>query len=107
MTASEVKINRAFTNNVFSSWRLGSGPPASLVEDVPLPGCVRRKEQESYDYLHTRLALLANHVYQDGEVLYTFLTDSDDLNLYRYSSSLGFHRLAGEINNRIHVPGGK
>ncbi|KAK9905869.1 hypothetical protein WJX75_007872 [Coccomyxa subellipsoidea] len=93
MAVSEVHLNRAFTNNVFSSWRLGSDPAASLLETVPLSGSVRRKEQQSYDYLHTRLSLLANRLYQLGEDLYTFLEESDGLSLYKYTNDVGLHQV--------------
>jgi hypothetical protein len=96
MAVSEVHLNRAFTNNVFSSWRLGSDPAASLLETVPLSGSVRRKEQQSYDYLHTRLSLLANRLYQLGEDLYTFLEESDGLSLYKYTNDVGLHQVVGK-----------
>ena len=100
MSASEVHLNRLFTNNGFSSWRLGSDPAPSLVGNFPLPGTIRMEEQQSYDYLHTRLSLLANRLYMCGaapeDILYTFLEDSHGLSLYKFSTAVGLSQVAGE-----------
>ncbi|BDA47422.1 hypothetical protein COCOBI_10-2700 [Coccomyxa sp. Obi] len=94
MAAIDLHLNRTFTNNLFSSWRFGSDPAPFLLTDSFNPGSVHRNEQQSYDYLHTRLSLLHNHLSQHGELFYTFLDDPQGLSLYSYASNVGFKYVA-------------
>lgn len=96
MATIDLQLNRTFTNNVFSSWRLGSDPAPSLLAETNNPGSVHRSEQQSYDYLHTRLSLLHNHLSQHGELFYTFLAKPEGLSLYSYGNIAGFKHVVGE-----------
>lgn len=96
MATIDLQLDRTLTNSVFSSWRLGSDPAPSLLAEQNIPGSVHRSEQQSYDYLHTRLSLLHNHLSQHGELFYTFLDDPQGLNLYSYGGNVGFKHVAGK-----------
>ena len=77
-----ISLDRDRTNPAFQSWRLGNAqavPPPDILE---LPGPVHRLRPEGYDYLHTRIAVLRNHLIRQGDVFYTFL-DVGSLALHR------------------------
>ena len=70
-----VSLDRDLTNSAFQSWRLGNAQPGPLADTLELPGTVHRLRPEGYDYLHTRIAVLHNHLIRQGNTLYAFLDD--------------------------------
>lgn len=80
-----ISLDRDRTNPAFQSWRLGNAqsvPPADILE---LPGTVQRSKPEGYDYLHTRIAVLRNHLIRQGNAFYAFLDDGT-INVHRISA---------------------
>ena len=75
MSGEHLKLDRDQTNAGFQSWRLSQSAGEVQQHAVALPGTVHTLRQEGYDYLHTRIAVMRNHLIRQGQLLYTFLDD--------------------------------
>ena len=87
MDPSHVQIDRNRYNQTFQSWRLSHGVPDASHKSMKLPGNVYVARSEGYDYLHTRMSLLENHLKADLHALYTILEGQDTVQLARTGGS--------------------
>lgn len=78
-----LRLDRARSNPAFQSWRLSRGGPDGSHGSLVLPKAVYVAREGSYDYLHTRISLLENHLKSDGRAMYIFLQGAGELQLAR------------------------
>eukprot|EP00798_Chlamydomonas_sp_ICE-L_P017838 gene17838-24222_t len=73
MTRQDVQLSRGMQNSAFESWRLvGSSSFVESRSEVELGTLVRTTDNTSIDYLHTRAAVLRNHLLHSHGRLFTF-----------------------------------
>ncbi|KAG1663161.1 hypothetical protein FOA52_006058 [Chlamydomonas sp. UWO 241] len=73
----DLALDRGLQDAEFQSWRLGKSSGAER-STVVLPGAgVATASNEAIDYVHTRAALMRNHLAQSGGRLFCFVAPSD------------------------------
>ena len=87
MDPSHVQLDRSLYNQTFQSWRLSHGCPDASHKSVKLPSNVYVARSEGYDYLHTRMSLLENHLKADLHALYTVLGGQGTVQLAKIGGS--------------------
>jgi hypothetical protein len=70
--ALELKLDRSLQNEAFQSWKLSTGSLASR-KQIDLPGAVAASRSDAIDYVHTRAAVLRNHLISSGGRYFIFL----------------------------------
>ena len=84
---AQLQLDSSRSNPAFQSWRLSRGGEDESCASSRLRDHVYVAREGSYDYLHTRMSLLENHLKADGSALYIFLEGAGGVSVAKMDTS--------------------